>query len=344
MSVTDTGIGIRKEDMPLLFGNFSQLDTRKNRGIEGTGLGLAISKQLVELMDGEMRVESVYEKGSCFSFYVMQQVKNPQPAIKPFHTPCRAAVWFSNPEKTRVFCEKITRMGASCIRLNGPEDFGEEQHTHVFFDLNAWERVCRTACHGARLIAVSPPLMDSPKLPPHVKLVFTPLTSLVVSRLIGSETAVNLYGESEAAEGVSLRLHGTRLLVVDDIEINLVIAEQMLLAYGGEVSVAESGLKSVEMVKENDYDLVFMDHMMPEVDGVDATKMIRALPGERYKKIPIVALTANVVGDVRDMFLESGMNDFLSKPLEVEEMERVLRRWLPPDKWSLEESEKETVE
>jgi CheY-like chemotaxis protein len=80
--------------------------------------------------------------------------------------------------------------------------------------------------------------------------------------------------------------------------------------------------------------MVFMDHMMPEMDGVDVTKNIRALPGEKYKELPIVALTANVVGDVRDMFIKSGMNDFLSKPMELIEIERVLREWLPQEKWS----------
>jgi CheY-like chemotaxis protein len=77
--------------------------------------------------------------------------------------------------------------------------------------------------------------------------------------------------------------------------------------------------------------------MMPEMDGVDATRIIRSLPGEKYSKLPIVALTANVVGDVRDMFLKSGMNDFLSKPLEFVEIERVLKELLPRDKWSLDE-------
>ncbi|MDR2559871.1 MAG: response regulator, partial [Oscillospiraceae bacterium] len=100
-----------------------------------------------------------------------------------------------------------------------------------------------------------------------------------------------------------------------------------------QVELADSGVKAVEMVKENDYDLVFMDHMMPEMDGVDVTKIIRALPDEKYQKLPIIALTANVVGDVRDMFLECGMNDFLSKPLDNVEIERVLREWLPRDKW-----------
>jgi CheY-like chemotaxis protein len=80
--------------------------------------------------------------------------------------------------------------------------------------------------------------------------------------------------------------------------------------------------------------MVLMDHMMPEMDGLDATKLIRAMEGDKYKNLLIVALTANVVGDVRDLLVEAGMNDFLSKPLEHKEIERVMREWLPKEKWS----------
>jgi len=102
---------------------------------------------------------------------------------------------------------------------------------------------------------------------------------------------------------------------------------------GGQVDTADSGAKAIEMIRENDYDIIFMDHMMPDMDGVDATRILRALPDEKYKRLPVIALTANVVGDVRDLFIDSGMNDFLSKPLEYTEIERVLMEWLPKEKW-----------
>jgi CheY-like chemotaxis protein len=108
----------------------------------------------------------------------------------------------------------------------------------------------------------------------------------------------------------------------------------MLLAYGDVlIDTATSGERAIELVKIHDYDVIFMDHMMPDMDGVDTTKIIRALPSERFKSVPIIALTANVVGDVRDLFLECGMNDFLSKPVTQNEIERVLRDWLPSKKW-----------
>ena len=156
----------------------------------------------------------------------------------------------------------------------------------------------------------------------------------VMQKLVDPSEA---YGENEAnTDDVTLHLKNARLLVVDDIEINLIITAETLRSYGGNVDTADSGSMAIEMVQKGDYDLVFMDHMMPEVDGVDATKIIRSLPEEKFKALPIVALTANVVGDVRDMFLESGMNDFLAKPLEHREIERVLRQWLPAEKWSNE--------
>jgi CheY-like chemotaxis protein len=100
------------------------------------------------------------------------------------------------------------------------------------------------------------------------------------------------------------------------------------------VDTAFSGLEALDMVQETKYDIIFMDHMMPMMDGVDATRLIRELPGEYYKNVPIIALTANVVGDVRSMFLECGMNDFLAKPLDYKEIERVFKEWLPSEKWS----------
>jgi len=108
----------------------------------------------------------------------------------------------------------------------------------------------------------------------------------------------------------------------------------MLAACGADVDTALSGSQAIELIKHNDYDIIFMDHMMPDMDGVDVTRTVRSLPDEKYRQVPIVALTANVVGDVRNMFLGSGMNDFLSKPLEYGEIERVLKALLPPSKWS----------
>jgi len=331
MAVTDTGIGIKGEDIPMLFGNFSQLDTRKNRGIEGTGLGLAISKNLVELMNGEIQVESVYGEGTCFSFYVLQQVENPRPQQRlPYDVERRVAVWFSNVVKARVLAEKIRKIGAPCDIIDSPDAI--HKYSHVFFDYEKFTSIDASAYADTKLVAISRKAAGNGELPTQVDHANVPITNLVMMKLLGSRAE----GDDVAvgAEENTIEVHGTRLLIVDDIDINLIIAEETMRIYGGEVFTAASGPRAIEMIKESDYDIVFMDHMMPEMDGVDTTKVIRALPDEKFQKLPIIALTANVVGDVRDMFIGSGMNDFLSKPLEANEIERVLREWLPREKWN----------
>jgi len=331
VSVTDTGIGIHDEDIPTLFESFAQFDTRRNRSIEGTGLGLAITKNLVELMDGSISVKSKYGEGSSFSFYIMQKLESDLPMSKyPIQEGCKAAVWERNKMKSQILTSKIRKLGASCDIIHNSDNIG--QYTHVFFDSYRFYEVLQTPCPGTKLIALARGLTDNEKVPGNMEFVHTPLTSVMISRLLSSIT-VSKKGEEGDGGANILHINDTLILVVDDIDINLMISEEMLAAYGATVDTAESGAKAVEMIKSHHYDIVFMDHMMPEMDGVDVTKVIRALPEEKYKRLPIIALTANVVGDVRDLFIESGMNDFLSKPLESQEMERVLKEFLPQEKW-----------
>jgi PAS domain S-box-containing protein len=331
ISVTDTGIGIRNEDIPQLFGNFSQVDTRKNRGIEGTGLGLAITQKLVGLMGGEIQVESKYGEGSCFSLYIAQKMKTTRPISKLLADERRrVAIWRTPEVKSRVLADKIRKLGVACDIISGFDNLAG--YTHIFFDYAHFDEIIKMPLGDAKLLAVARGLPGNEKIPSRMTVIHMPLTTLTVLKLLGGKTD-GLDNPDGDTDGYTVRLLGTRCLVVDDIDINLIIAEESLLAYGGTVDTASSGARAIEMVREHDYDIVFMDHMMPEMDGVDATKIIRALPGEKYRKLPIIALTANVVGDVRDIFMKSGMSDFLSKPLERDEIERTLREWIPREKW-----------
>ena len=328
MSVKDTGIGIRQEDMPILFENFSQLDTRKNRSVEGTGLGLAISKNLVELMGGNIVVESVYGEGSCFSFYVIQQVKDQKPSSRlPPNSNQRAAVWFSNRAKAESVLKKIKHLGVVCDIIQDPSNLGA--YSHVFLDTDNAASIERSSYPNTKLIANAKNISDDLTLSPGFKLVYTPLTSRIIARFLGLENERVVNAVSPKSDRETLRFDHAHFLIVDDNDINLIIAENVLKEYGAKISTVTSGAEALTLIQEYDYDLVFMDHMMPGMDGVDATRLIRALPDEKYKKLPIVALTANVVGDVQELFLSCGMNDFLSKPMELHEIERVLRTWGP---------------
>jgi len=329
VSVKDTGAGLREEDIDTLFDSFTQFDTRKNRGLVGTGLGLAIAKNLVELMGGQITVETEYGEGSCFSFYVIQKVENEKPISKLEPDENRkAAVWKPGRIRANVLTRKIRKLGAECEIINGPEDI--PKFTHVFFDAMYIDDIVDIVCPDTKLFAVARRFIDKSKTTPNMEFVEASFTSILAARLLGADDE---NGNKTAFDDVELmRIENARLLVVDDIDINLFIAKETLSMYCDDVHLADSGKKAIEMVTENDYDIVFMDHMMPELDGIDVTKIIRAMPGEKYKTLPIVALTANVVGDVKEMFLENGMNDFIAKPLETKEIERVFNDWLPKEK------------
>jgi CheY-like chemotaxis protein len=119
------------------------------------------------------------------------------------------------------------------------------------------------------------------------------------------------------------------ILIVDDIPTNLKIAEKLLAPYGMRVSVCTGGAEAIRLTRENRYDIIFMDHMMPEMDGVEATGAIRALPDDYFKTVPIIALTANAVTGMREMFLENGFSDYLAKPIEINNLKEMIRRWIP---------------
>jgi CheY-like chemotaxis protein len=122
-----------------------------------------------------------------------------------------------------------------------------------------------------------------------------------------------------------------KVLVVDDMELNLYVVRGKLLPYGLQIDTATSGFDAIEKVKNNAYSIVFMDHMMPKMDGVEATREIRKL-GQEYSKLPIIAITANAVSGVKEMLLENGFNGFISKPIDTRELDETLRKWMPSEK------------
>jgi CheY-like chemotaxis protein len=123
-----------------------------------------------------------------------------------------------------------------------------------------------------------------------------------------------------------------RVLVVDDIATNLKVAAELLSLYKLRVDTCAGGAESLRLALENRYDIIFMDHMMPGMDGVEATAAIRTFRGDYFARVPIVALTANAISGMREMFLEKGFNDYLSKPIEIQKLNEVLNKWIPPEK------------
>jgi len=236
VSVKDTGIGIKEEDMDKLFTSFQRLDVEKNRNIEGTGLGVSIVQGLLGMMDSKLQVDSIYGQGSEFYFNVNQKIIDRTP--------------------------------------------------------------------------------------------------------IGDYSANSIVHETE--ERGSIVVNNAEILVVDDNDMNLKVASGLLKLYGITPDLAASGKESIKMASAKRYDLIFMDHMMPGMDGVEAlNEMVRQ---ELVYDTPVICLTANAVAGMREMYIQVGFNDYLSKPIEMKELEDILVKYLPADKVTRTEGSSASVQ
>ena len=228
IQVSDTGIGIRQEDMGKLFGNFERLDLEKNRNIEGTGLGLAITKKLAEAMGGSVEVTSEYGRGSTFSVRLPQKVVDSTP-------------------------------------------IGE-------FEMGA---VAETDTQGVYMEKFHAP---------------------------------------EA-----------RILVVDDNNMNLMVVKGLLKKTKVQIVTCNNGRECLERMQKEHFHIILLDHMMPGMDGMEVIKRTQTLENNRCTSTPIIALTANALKGMKEMYLEAGFTDYLSKPVDGEKLEQMVRKYLPEE-------------
>jgi signal transduction histidine kinase/CheY-like chemotaxis protein/HPt (histidine-containing phosphotransfer) domain-containing protein len=349
VAVADTGIGIKKEDMGKLFQSFSQVDSKRNRNIEGTGLGLAISKQLVTLMNGKIGVESEYGKGSTFAFEVPQLLLKEAPSIvMKNENDILAGVFTDNPYVLDSLKKVLDQLGAECqtiLLVDQLDDLITAGAEFLFVDQPMFGMPVQQFVEQHPEITCV--LMtgfgsQAEYAIPNLLVVKKPLYSLNVSRILNHE---EMYGDldSEQSEQFDFIAPEAEILIVDDNEINLTVAEGIIKPIQARVDTAHSGKEAIDKISVKHYDLIFMDHMMPELDGIETTHIIRRFH-EEYNDVPIIALTANAMEETRSMFLVEGMNDFIAKPIEVKVIGEKLRQWLPKDKiYQMSEEERKAA-
>lgn len=359
VSVRDTGIGIEEEGLEKLFESFSQIDTRRNRQEGGVGLGLAISRELVQKMGGTITVQSRIGKGSTFRFVVPQKVLDEKPIgrVRNRET-MNIAAYFDmeqfdmvdiRDEYTGIITNMISQLHVRChVCRNLAEMKRREEHsafTHVFISLEEYqedEAYFDALAKRARVIMV----IDRPRekyiTNPDIIRLYKPFYILpVVSILNGSRGSE---GGKQMVRPGKFTAPGAHVLVVDDNRMNIRVVEGLLKEYQISVTYATSGREALELIENMSYDFVFMDHMMPEMDGIETMHRIREKVGHYYRKLPIIALTANAAPGNREMFLEEGFDDFLAKPIEVSVLERVLKRNLPAEKLIFQAKTEDTAE
>jgi signal transduction histidine kinase/DNA-binding response OmpR family regulator/HPt (histidine-containing phosphotransfer) domain-containing protein len=362
-SVSDTGIGMSGEQLAGLFQAFTQADSSITRKYGGTGLGLSISKQLVELMGGAIGVTSTPGAGSRFSFTLTLGVgaeDAPQPAAATAAALGQAHVLVVD-DSASAREALLEMLGAYGIRA-GAAASGEaalellaqaaeagRPYELVLMDylMPGWDGVetIRRIRGDARLGATPAILMvsvcsregvlqeqselrgDIPLAGFLTKPVNPALLHHSVLRALNPELAPAAPGAGATAPDLT-RLDGARILLVDDNANNREVALDFLAAARMRVDVAADGLEAVAMVRDGDYDLVLMDIQMPVLDGLSATREIRALPGRAA--LPVIAMTANALSGDREKSLAAGMNDHVVKPIDPDLLLRALLRWIDP--------------
>ena len=335
-SVRDTGIGIRQEDMDELFEAFSRADLQKNRAIIGTGLGLAITKRLVQAMGGEVSLSSVYGEGSDFSFWVQQEVVD-ETAIAQVRDPgsLRALV-LGGGLRSDYEMKMLAALLVPAVRCPDEADLESalaDGCTHcIYHEDESLEIVRRNRGkfpEGCCLVAVRDIRCTSEESCGEHRVVFEPMLVTNLAHALDREAETGTAASEASAARV--RTRGVCALLVDDNEINLMVGGEILSSYDIRADSAASGMEALLKCSETKYDIIFMDQMMPEMDGIETTQRIRGEDGLNART-PIVALTANVMNDVRDTLIGSGMDDFIGKPIEIPELNRILRKWLPEKK------------
>ena len=333
-SVKDTGIGIKPDDLEKVFVLFQQIDTRKNRNIEGTGLGLPLSKQLSEMMGGCIEVESEYGVGSTFTMAIPQTIANSQPLAAVKHPEQHSVLVY---ESRAAYLDSVTYALDSlecryktCSNRSEMYKLLDEFPFDYIFVANLYISGIQSVIASKQPEAIIVVLNDGDS-PPSDKgntiAITMPIHCLQIANILNDDYDI----KSSGFRAANIAAPEARVLVVDDNPVNLRVAGGLLSIYKIRADTASSGADAVQMVQETDYDLVFMDHMMPEMDGIDTTVAIRKL-GEAYKKLPIVALTANAIAGVREMFIAEGLDDFISKPIELSKLSAMLKKWIPKAK------------
>lgn len=395
ISVTDTGIGIAKENLGLLFEKFVQADASTTRKYGGTGLGLAISKQLVELMGGSIGVESEPGKGSRFWFSLrLPHAEKPEsnPAPADVLANLRVLIVDDNDVSRRIVHEQIS----SCGMRNGsyatagealeairearsagdpfdvvisdycmPETDGADlaaaiqadcvraqQQAPVFIMLTSVAHWKQERLDKAPVDACLVRPVRQAKLLETLASVWSLKRGAVSAAYRGASQLVENSGRpSRARKGAAFRASSSslmglnqslgasqsaaaeqtaaRVLVVEDNAVNQRVAVTMLAKFGIRAEVASNGVEGLEKLRAREYDLVFMDCQMPEMNGYEAATQIRKLDNSN-RRVPVVAMTAQAIDGSRERCLAHSMDDFIAKPIKLEDVKRALDAWLRP--------------
>ncbi|MCL2387750.1 MAG: ATP-binding protein, partial [Defluviitaleaceae bacterium] len=333
--IRDSGKGIRKEDLDTLFDEFVQFETVANHGIEGTGLGLAIVKTLTNIMGGEIHVKSEYGEGSEFTIKIPQEIRGDEILAKVDSPQEKPVIVFERRELTvTTVIRTMKDLDVPCTMASTHAEFYDaligNQYAFAFIPVELYdsfiEKYPKLGGKTTRTKIILFCEFGSNETEDRgLPMLAVPVFSLSIAALLnGKQHSVKM----SKTEAQFFTAPQATVLVVDDMDTNLKVATGLLKPFGMTIDTCKNGIEAVASVKNKNYDLVLMDHMMPKMNGIEATQVIR----ETNTTLPIVALTANAVLGVQEMFFQNGFNDFISKPIDLTVLHNILAKWIPSEK------------
>lgn len=352
IEIKDSGIGMDENNLRKVFAGFSQLDSHRNRKQGGAGLGLPISQILVNNMGGVLNISSKKNVGTDVKVVIPQKVIDISPIAKAENDKKLYVGIYVNMEHFVVseirdeYGRNIEQMVESlhvttklCHSQTELESMvNTEKFTHIFISMleyKAAKTYFNELAKRISLIVVLDKKEEKLLESPQVIRLYKPMYVVPIAKILAGEIK-KMQSNEDILVTRKFKTTAT-ILAVDDNKINLKVIETLLKKYHANVLTAESGREAIEVAKTNSVDLIFMDHMMPEMDGVETMRKIRSIGGGCYQLVPIIVLTANAVAGMREKFIEAGFNDFVEKPVEKNVFERALLRNLPINKIQYEE-------
>lgn len=345
VSIKDSGIGMKQDDLEKIFASFSQVNSGRNREEGGVGLGLAITQALVRNMGGFISVESELGNGTEFRMTIPQKVLDEKPIVSIKNKSRIFVACYINMDK---YDYSVVREGYEKCMRHMAEQFGimfrvcrnlselkrrmeNENYTHIFI---GWEEYGedREFFEKVSLELKVVLILDydqEPESGSNMLRIYKPFTVLSIAAVLNGEKVLQ---HEEHHKRYRFVAPEAKVLVVDDNAMNLKVMARLLLPYQIKVVMALGGQEALDKLGSMEYDCVFLDHMMPDMDGVETLHKIRQKPGAYFQSLPVIAFTANAIGGAREMFMEEGFDDFIAKPIELSVLERMLQRYIPKQK------------